>query len=220
MRLAQADTEGGADTAAEPAVPAAEGEAPATAADTPAAAGADDGVIGAVEHELDDHAHGPSPLLAPEVFLLLALIATFAVVWRPAKRAVLGLLDGRADKIRAELDNANRLKEEAQATLAGYQRRQRDALEEAERIVEHARQEADRLRKQAVLALEEQLQRREAQAMERIAQAERAAAAAVRDAASDAAIAAARQVIADTLDTGAAARLIDDAIGELPGKLN
>ncbi len=203
------------------------GDAPSDApanAEAETAAPVEEGVtaetVAADDHAAHDDAAYGGGWLSAELILLLALIATFATVWRPAKRGILGLLDGRADKIRNELDEANRLKEEAQATLAGYQRRQRDALEEAERIVEHARQEAERLRTQAAQSLDEQLQRREAQAMERIAQAERAAAAAVRDAASDAAIAAARQVIADTMDAPAASRLIDAAIGELPGKLN
>ena len=220
MRVAQAESENGAGTAPETADPAPVAENGAAENGAIADGPVEEGVIGAVEQEVGHDAPGEAAWLSTDLILLLALIATFAAVWRPAKRAVLGLLDGRADKIRAELDDANRLKEEAQATLAGYQRRQRDALEEAERIVEHARQEAERLRAQAVETLEEQLRRREAQAMERIAQAERAAAAAVRDAASDAAIAAARQVIADSLDTATASGLIDAAITELPAKLN
>ena len=52
------------------------------------------------------------------------------------------MLDDRADKIRQELEEAQRLREDAQATLASYQRRQRDALKEAEDIIAHAREEA------------------------------------------------------------------------------
>ncbi len=181
----------------------------------------EDGLVAEVEHELDeDGAHHDAPFLSPELLLVLALVVLFGILWKPGKKAILGGLDSRAERIRNELEEANRLKEEAQAALATFQRKQRDAMQEAEQIVEHARQEADRLRAQAAEALEEQLQRREQQAMDRIANAERSAAAEIRGAAVDLAVSAAAKLIADQVDEAKSAALIDEAIADLPKRLH
>lgn len=163
----------------------------------------------------DDHA-GP----APELWLVLALVALILIAFRPAKRAILGALDDRAGKIRDELEEAQRLREEAQAALANFQRRQRDALGEAGEIIAHAKAEAERLREHAVADLEETLRRRESMAMDRIAQAEAAAVAEVRGVAVDVAIAAARDIIGGQLDKSKSDALVDDAIKDLPNQLH
>lgn len=175
------------------------------------------GAEGPLVHEVE-HSEG---LLGAEVLLLLALAILIAIIWKPARNAVLTGLDSRAARIRHDLEEAKRLREEAQAALATYQRRQRNALEEAAAIVAHARQEAERLRTVAVADLEETLKRREVQAIDRIAQAEKAAAAEVRNIAVDVAISAARQLIADQLAKAkAGAGLIDSAIEDLPKRLH
>ncbi|NNG04704.1 MAG: F0F1 ATP synthase subunit B [Inquilinus sp.] len=158
--------------------------------------------------------------MAPETWLILALIALIVIAFRPAKRAILGSLDGRAGRIRNELDEAHRLREEAQAALANFQRRQRDAMSEAEEIIGHARVEAERLRERVAAELDAGLKRREAIAMDRIAQAETAALAEVRAIAVDVSVAAARELIASQLDKNKADGLIDQAINDLPGKLH
>ena len=159
----------------------------------------------------DDHAG-----IATEVWLVLALVALIVLAFRPAKRAILGALDSRADRIRDELEDSGCA---AQAALANFQRRQRDAMGEAEEIIAHARAEADRLREHAAEELEATLKRREAMAMDRIAQAEAAATAEVRGVAVDVAISAAREVIGGQLDKSKANALVDDAIKDLPNKL-
>ena len=119
------------------------------------------------------------------------------------------------------MEEAQRLREEAQAALANFQRRQRDALGEAEEIIAHAKVEADRLRDHAAAEeLEETLKRREAMAMDRIAQAESAATAEVRGVAVDVAIAAAREVIGTQLDKSKADSLVDESIKDLPNRLH
>jgi F-type H+-transporting ATPase subunit b len=158
--------------------------------------------------------------ISVEIWLVLALVVLIAIVFRPAKRAILSSLDGRAGRIRGELEEASRLREEAQTALAAIQRKQRDALGEAEEIIAHARQDAERIRAHAMEDLERGLARRQAMALDRIAQAEASALAEVRNAAVDVAVAAARQVIAAEVDAGADARLIDAAIEGLPAKLN
>jgi F-type H+-transporting ATPase subunit b len=150
----------------------------------------------------------------------LALLILIIIVARPAWRAIAGMLDGRADRIRNELDEAQKLREEAQAALANYQRKQRDALAEAEGILHHAREESERIRQRALEALEHSLKRREQQAMDRIAQAEAAATAEIRSVAVDVAVAAARDIVGQQSDASSDAARINAAIEELPSKLN
>lgn len=177
-------------------------------------------VAGTEELPTIDHVEQAAESPIAEIALLLALLIVIIGGWRPVKRAVTGMLDARSERIRSELGEAQRLREEAQAALATYQRRQRDALDEAKRILEHARSEAATIRTQALAALEVQLKRREELALARIAQAEQAAAAEVRNAAVDVAVAAARQVFRDGLDETSGAALVDQAIAELPARLH
>jgi F-type H+-transporting ATPase subunit b len=155
-----------------------------------------------------------------EFWVLLAVVIFFVVVWKPARRVIVGSLDARSQRIRDELDAAARLREEAQQALVAYQRRQREATAEAEQIVSHAKQEAERIAAQSLRDLEEALRRRQQLAQERIAQEEAKALAEIRAIAVDVAISAARQVIAASLDERCSAALIDQAIAELPRQLH
>ena len=165
----------------------------------------------------DDHADGALPT---ELWLALALVVLGAIVFKRVKAGVLGALDGRAQAIRQELDEAQRLREEAQAVLADYQRRYRDAMKDAEEIIAHARRDAERLRAQAEVDIAETLRRREQLAMDRIAHAESQALAEGRDQAVDAAIAASRDLIAGQMDDERSAALVDRAIADMDGKLH
>ena len=129
------------------------------------------------------------------------------------------MLDGRAEKIRQELDETQKLREDAQAVLADYQRRQRDAIQEAEQILAHATEEAARLRTEAAANLETTLKRREEQAVEKIAAAEAQALKEVRDQAVDLAIQATGKLIADNMTDEVGSRLTKAAIDELPTRL-
>ncbi|WP_372398450.1 F0F1 ATP synthase subunit B [Azospirillum sp. HJ39] len=157
---------------------------------------------------------------APEFWVLVAFVIFVALVWKKASAAIGSLLDGRAEKIRAELDEAERLHKDAQALLNGYQRRLADAQKEAEAVLAHAREEAARLRAQAGTDLEASLKRREAQAVDRIAQAEAAALAEVRNLTVDVAIGASKRVLAGGLSPAQADTLIDQSISELPKHLH
>ena len=101
----------------------------------------------------------------------LAFVIFVAAVYKPVSGKLAAALDARAEKIKEELDEAVRLREEAQVLLAGYERRQNEALKEAEDILANAREEAERQTRQAGEALEEFIRRREAQAVDRIARA-------------------------------------------------
>jgi F-type H+-transporting ATPase subunit b len=112
------------------------------------------------------------------------------------------------------------LKDEAQALLAEYQRKQRDAMREAEEIISNARGLAQRQIKDAGKKLEENLARREKASLEKIAQAEAQALAEVRREAVDVATAAAAQVIRGQIDGTRSSALIDQAIVEVEKKLH
>jgi F-type H+-transporting ATPase subunit b len=129
-------------------------------------------------------------------------------------------LDERAEKIKNDLDEARQLREEAQALLANYERKQREAVKEAEEMIAYARQEAERDAKAAAEKLDELLKRRQQQALEKIALAETQAEQEVRDAAIEVAIAAAAKVIASHAKGDAGSALIDLATSDLRGQLN
>nr|WP_295827235.1 F0F1 ATP synthase subunit B [uncultured Azospirillum sp.] len=157
---------------------------------------------------------------APEFWVAIAFVIFVALVWKKASVAIGTMLDGRAERIRSELDEAERLHRDAQALLNGYQSRLADAQKEAEAVLAHAREEAARLRSQAGSDLEASLKRREAQAMDRIAQAEAAALAEVRNLTVDIAIGASKRVLSGGLPAAQADKLIEQSIGELPKHLH
>lgn len=163
--------------------------------------------------------HGPFYAQA-EFWVAAAFVVVVGLAFRPVLRAIVAGLDTRAAQIKAKLDEARKLREDAQALLADYQRKQRDALQEAASIVAHAEQEAERLKRSAAEALEESVKRREQQALDRIAQAEQAALAEVRNLAVDIAIKTAGKLIADTLSAEKAGALIDDSIKAVGQKLH
>jgi F-type H+-transporting ATPase subunit b len=157
---------------------------------------------------------------SPYFWIAVAFIAFVALVVKTGGVQILAGLDARANRIRQELEQASNLREEAQAALAQYQRKQRDALKEAESIIAAAREEAKRISRQAAEELTATLARREAQALEKIAQAEAQAVKQVRDLAVDLALEATERLLIQNLDPQRADRLVDTAINELAGKLH
>ena len=156
----------------------------------------------------------------PEFWVLVAFVIFVAGVWKPAGKAIAAVLDGHAQKVKTELQEARRLREEAQRTLADYQRKQAEALAEAKEIVAHAAAEAERMKANAATELTQQIARRRQQALDRIAQAEAQALADVRAVAVDVAMAATRKLIESNLDPARATALIDQAAAELPQRLH
>jgi F-type H+-transporting ATPase subunit b len=135
-------------------------------------------------------------------------------------RSILDALDQRSARIKAELDEALRLREEAQKLLAEYRRRHSEAEREAEAIIGTARTEAERTAAEAKTKMEEFIARRTRMAETKIAQAEAQALAEVRAAAADAAVAAAANILADTTKGKVAEELIARGIREVKTKLN
>lgn len=154
-------------------------------------------------------------------YVFLALVVFLALLWFYGVFKKAGAaLDERAARITKELDDARKLREDAQATLASYQRKQRDAEKEAESIIAAAKADADRYAKEARAALEEQVARRTQQAEDKIARAEADAISEVKAAAASVAVTAARNIIAAKVDAARDAKLVDDMLGTLPSKLN
>lgn len=129
-------------------------------------------------------------------------------------------LDERAGRIKAELDEAKKLKEEAAALLAEYQRKRGEAETEAQEIIAGAQAEAERMAADAKTKMEEFVARRTKMAETKIAQAETQAAADVRAAAADAAVAAAATVLSQEAKGNLAADLIAKGIEDVRKKLN
>jgi len=159
-------------------------------------------------------------LESPETWVGLAFLIFIAFMLWKAVGPMLKSLDARAARIRGELDEAQRLRDEAQHLLAEYKRKQRDAVKEAEEQMRAAREEAGRQRERAEADLAASLKRREQQALDRIAQAETEALAEVRTLAVDLAVGATRKLLAETVDPNKAASLVDAAIKDLPQKLH
>ena len=129
-------------------------------------------------------------------------------------------VDQRRDRIKAELDDAHRLKEEAQALLAQYQRKQREAEQEAAGIIAGATAEAERMMAEAKTKMEDFVGRRTKMAETKIAQAEAQALAEVRAAAAEAAVGAAEKILTQTVKGEVADRLILKGIDDVKTKLN
>lgn len=151
----------------------------------------------------------------------IGLIAFFVVLhFAGAFKAIGGSLDSRAEKIRTELDEARRLREEAQELLASYKRKQAEAADEAEKIIAQAKAEADYLRENAKKEIAERIERRTALAETRIAQAEAAAAKEVKALAADLAVDAAKSLLTDKLSKTQRNALLKADIAAVKDRLN
>ena len=157
----------------------------------------------------------PETWVAVGFFLFVALALYLKV---PAM--ITKALDERAARIRDELDEARRLREEAQALLAEYQRKQNDAAKEADGIIAQAREDAQAFARESEAQLTESLERRRRMAEDKIARAQAEAVAEVRKLAADVAIAAADRLLADEISPDKANSLIDDGIEAVREELN
>ena len=167
-------------------------------------------------------ASGPFVSLGNTDFIVLIAFILFVavIVYLKVPGLLAGLLDKRADAIRAELDEAKSLREEAQTVLASYERKSREVHEQSQRIVDHAREEAKVAAEQAKEDLKASMARRLAAAEDQIESAQAKAVKEVRDEASSVAIAAARDVIAKQMTAAQGNALVDDAISTVETKLH
>jgi F-type H+-transporting ATPase subunit b len=157
----------------------------------------------------------------PEAWVAIGFICFIGLLaYLGVHRKVLDSLDSRQMRIKAELDEAQRLREEAQALLAEFERKGRAAEGEAEAIIASAKAEAERLAAEAKQRMEDFVARRTKMAEGKIAQAEAQALADVRSAAADAAVAAAEKVLSTAAKGKVAEDLLARGIEDLKQKFN
>lgn len=157
----------------------------------------------------------------PAFWVAIAFVGFFAILVYFKLPAIIGKqLDDRADRIKAELDEAEKLREDAQALFAEYQRRQREAMATAEEIIAKAREDAEIIRKDSEADLEATLTRRGQLAEAKIAQAEEKALAEVQNVAVDVAINAAAKLMSEKLGDDQSDALVDQSIKDLQAHLN
>jgi F-type H+-transporting ATPase subunit b len=157
--------------------------------------------------------------MAEDLVKLAALVIFLALVWRPAARFVTGALDGRAARIKAELEQAQRLREEAQTMLAKYQRELHEGEARAQAILRHAEEEADRQERLLRDKLEAAMQRRTKQAMDRIATAEARALQDIRAQAAILSVRATETLLRERLQGEQASRMLERSLDEVRQKL-
>jgi F-type H+-transporting ATPase subunit b len=155
----------------------------------------------------------------PRTWVGLAFILFFVFFGKMLWGALSKILDDHTAAVRAELEEASRLRREAEAMLQDAEKRRTAALAEAKALIEGAKAQAERLTAATAAEAAASAERRERMAMDRIAAAEKAAVDEVRQTAAEVATVAARQMLADGLTAEADAGLIDHAIGQLPAAL-
>lgn len=151
-------------------------------------------------------------------WVFLASLGFFAALFKFARKPLLAFLDARTVKIKADLDEAEKLRNEAQELLAESQRKHRDAIQTAQKIIDNARDTAARVQKEAEQKLVDSLKRREEQLLGRIRQAEAAAVNDLRRQAADLATKSAEILLHDALGKRGG-KLVDEAIGDIPASL-
>jgi F-type H+-transporting ATPase subunit b len=152
------------------------------------------------------------------VFIGLAIFIG-ALIWAKVPGMAMKALDARGAQVQAELDEALRLRQEAQALLAQIKVQREGAERLAAEMIAGAKADSERLRVEAEAKLDEQIKRRQQMAERKIATAEAQAAADVKAAAGDLAAHIAEQVLAARLKTMKSDPLIDRAVGQMAGKL-
>lgn len=167
-------------------------------------------------------AEGPFISLNNTEFVVLIAFIVFvgALVYFGVPGKVTGILDARAVQIKADLEEARNLREEAKTILASYERKQREVQDQSDRIVAGAREEATAAAKQAKADLKSAIARRLAAAQDQIASAEASALRQVKERAVSVAIAVAGDVLAKQMTAETAALSIDDAIGQVEARLH
>lgn len=157
----------------------------------------------------------------PVFWVMIAFVLFLGLLIYKGVPGMIGkALDKRAEAIRNELDEARRLRDEAQALLNDYQRKARQAEDEAKSILEQAKRESEALAAETRRSLTESVERRTRLAEEKIARAEAQALADVRASAVDNAIAAAEKILKARAVGATAEALIEKSIRDLGGKLN
>ena len=160
-------------------------------------------------------------IFEPEFWVAVSFFLFVGVVlYLGVHKKIASALDARSAAIAKELEEAKRLREEAEKVLADYRRKQGDVAKETKGIIDLASKEAEILAAETRRSVKEQFERRMKLAEDKIARAEAEALREVRTAAAEAAVKAAQMVIAAKLTPEAADKLVSQGIDALEGKLN
>jgi len=160
-------------------------------------------------------------LYEPETWVAVAFVLLMVVFgYLGVHRTLLTALDHRAERIKAELDDARRLKDEASKLLGEYKARRASAEREAADIISSAKAEAERIAAEAKTKMEDFVARRTKTAESKIALAEAQAVADVRAAAANAAVTAASTILSQSVKGSVADDLVSKGIAEVRAKLN
>jgi len=163
---------------------------------------------------LTDSHHGTT------TWYIFSFIIFAYIIWKHGIPALNALLDNKIEAIKKELEVSESLRVEAQEMLAQYQRKHRDAVQEAETIIQQAQDSAEKIKDKAKLELEETMTRREAQLAERLQRMEDNAFAQIQTHAANLAVGAANQIISDKLDKKINAQLVEQSIGQIDKHIN
>jgi len=155
-----------------------------------------------------------------QFLVLVAFVITIALIGKTVYQKISVSLDERSEEIRRNIEEAIRLREEAQDLLASYERKQRDAANEATEIIEQAKREAEYLAQKATTDMNTLINRRKRQAKDRIAQAEITARDEIFTAAINVALEASSRILNDKVSGKKGDELIDKAIKDLPSLLH
>jgi len=155
-----------------------------------------------------------------DVWYAVSFLMFIGIIWKFGIPALNKFLDNRIEAIRDEIQRAENLKTEAQELLAQYQRKHRDAVQEADAIIKNAKKNADELKKQAEAELDETIARREKQLQERLARLEQDAIEEIKTHTAALAIEATREIITDKLDKKTNEALVEGAIENISSTIH
>ncbi|MEM6811872.1 MAG: hypothetical protein AAF549_05330 [Pseudomonadota bacterium] len=153
-------------------------------------------------------------------WMIISFLIFGFVAYKLGAKSITSKLDGYSEEIKTEIENAERLRVESQELLAQYQRKQRDAEEEANRILDNAKAQAKVMQQNADKELKEIMARREEQLSERLQRLEENAVAEMKNYAAQLAVEATREMIVETMDEAKNDNLNKDAIQNLSKQLN
>ncbi len=154
------------------------------------------------------------------LWVLVSFVIFVAIAFLKGRKAITEMLDNKIASIRAEIANAETLRNDAEKLLLEYEARKKAAHIEAERLLLDAKKQAAELHEKAERELQDTMQRRESMMKERIERMEEQAMADIRKYAADLAISATTEIIAQKLDQAASSQLADQSISKIAGKLN
>jgi F-type H+-transporting ATPase subunit b len=156
----------------------------------------------------------------PKTWVAVATILFFVVAFRPAKKALLGMIDARTAEISRKLDEANKLKEEAQTLLENIKRKNSKSQQEADAIINQAKQEADAIISEATQKLERDIENRRKMAIQKIESYKEAATAEIKNHITNLTVEVSRKLLVDNINGDVSKNIVSNSIEKLSKTLH